>query len=103
MKSPKSFTLVYKSSVFNFSTRKFYEFCENKSCLFYVIKVKNDKTLYYFNEEKINRARQLNGLFGGFIQDSKGTSFIYTGDEVLKVKNPAKSFGVSHICGPIIG
>lgn len=45
----------------------------------------------------------MNGLFGGYIKDSKSTSFIYTGDEVLKVKNPAKAFGVSHLFGPIIG
>jgi hypothetical protein len=67
------------------------------------MKIKNDRTIFYFNEEKINRAKQLNGLFGGFIKDTKGTSFIYTGDEVLKVKNASKSFGVSHLNGPIIG
>ena len=44
------------------------------------MKVKNDRTLFYFNEEKIIKSKYLNGLFGGFVKDTKGTSFIYTGD-----------------------
>jgi hypothetical protein len=37
------------------------------------------------------------------VKDTKGTSFIYTGEEVLKVKNANKAFAVAHVNGPIIG
>lgn len=45
----------------------------------------------------------MNGIFGNFVKDIRSTSFIYTGDEVLKVKNPNKSFGIAHNYGPLIG
>ncbi len=47
--------------------------------------------------------RKINGIFGGFIKDSKQLSFIYNGEDVLKIKNKDKAIGVSHISGPIIG
>lgn len=34
---------------------------------------------FYYNEEKIVRMKQMNGLFGNFVKDTKGTSFLYTG------------------------
>ncbi len=45
----------------------------------------------------------MNGIFGAWVKDNKGSSFIYNGEQVLKVKNQLKSFGLSHIHGPIIG
>ncbi len=68
-----------------------------------MLKIRNEKTLCYYNEEKIVRSKQTNGLFGGFVKDTKGTSFIYTGEELLKVKNVNKAFAVTHVNGPIIG
>lgn len=68
-----------------------------------MLKIKSDRTLFYYNEDKILRNKQMNGLFGGFVKDTKGTSFLYTGEEVLKVKNVSKAFAVSHAHGPIIG
>jgi len=50
MKSPKIFNLIYKASLFNFSVNKFYRYCENKEKLIYVLKIKNDRTLFYYNE-----------------------------------------------------
>lgn len=69
----------------------------------YVLKVRGDKVLMYFTEERIDRGKQMNGLFGGFVKDTKGTSFIYAGEEVLKVKNANRAFAVSHLHGPVIG
>ena len=46
-----------------------------------------------------------NGVFGGFVKDSKKLSFIYSPNEneFLRLKIPEKAIGVSMIQGPIFG
>jgi hypothetical protein len=46
-----------------------------------------------------------NGVFGGFVKDTKKLSFIYSPqeNEFCKLKNADRAIGVSHTQGPIIG
>lgn len=47
----------------------------------------------------------MNGIFGGFIADTSGKSFLYncSFDDFYKLKDTSKAIGVSMINGPIFG